>query len=135
MSITPREWKELTESEYWRPEEGTQYNVVMTGWRFERRAYQEYGRDDPSSEKRPTIVMNVVEINGEAQDPPKEFSSSNKALNRLLYQAVVLSEQQGRTYVKLRLFRIDKRNYNVVDLANVDNIVHGKVLPPRTGAY
>jgi hypothetical protein len=130
MSISSQEWKELTESKYWRPEVGKQYHVVMTSWRFERRAFKEEGSRDPNDEeRRPTFVANVTNINGEGMMPPKEFASSNKALNRQMMAAVQLADAQGRGYIKLAISRSDARNYSVVDLALVDAALSRPVTP------
>lgn len=130
MGISTEEWKELTESRYWRPEVGKQYHVILAGWHFERRAFKEQeGAVTRESEQRATLVCSVLNVNGEAQQPPKEFSSSNKALNRMLQAAVLHAESAGRAYIKLAISRSDAKTYSVVDLAVVDRALARPVTP------
>lgn len=126
MSISTEEWKALTESKFWRPEQGKQYQVVLKAWRFEIRKFK--GSEVENAEPRPMFVADVTSINGETQSPPKEFSSANKKLNVQLYEAVKFAEKQGRSYLKLAISRLDKNTYTAVDLVVVDYALAG--LPP-----
>lgn len=101
----------------------------MTDWRFERKAFKQDQNSQPREEDlRPTFVADVTQINGQNQLPSKLFTSSNKALNKLLMAAVIYAERQGRAYIHLALNRSDKNTYGVADLVVVDEIVQR----PRT---
>jgi hypothetical protein len=131
MGITAQEERELTESRFWRPEVGRQHTVVFSDWRFERRAFKQYPDSQPLDEDlRPTFVASVVELDGVSQFPMKEFSSSNRNLNRLLMIAVRSSEEAKRGWVKLHLSRIDKKTYNVIDLCVVNQAMREPVAVP-----
>lgn len=129
--ISPDEERELTESKFWRPEVGKQYQVIMQGWRFERRAFKgDRQRQDPQ-EERPTLVMDVMVIDTIPCRPSKEFSSSNKALNRLLMAAVRYAESKGRSFIKVAMTRSTDRDYTVVDLGMVNDASDPRPAPAR----
>lgn len=134
MGISTDEWKQLTESKFWRPEIGTQTNVVLTGWRFARQAFKQDPNKLPTEEElRPTLVADIVSINGQPQQPAKVFTSSNKALNKQLMECILRAEQNGLAYVRLAISRPEKQTYGVVDLALVDGALRGVPTsrPPR----
>ncbi|CAK0746599.1 hypothetical protein CCP3SC15_1440011 [Gammaproteobacteria bacterium] len=124
MAISEREWKALTESKFWRPDIGRQYKVIMSAWRFEMRTFKEElaSKDACDREPRPTFVAIVTSINGEVQEPPKEFASSNKALNKQLMAAVMLAEKDGRNSLRLAMGRTDAKTYSIIDLGDMNSL-------------
>lgn len=124
MGLSTQDERALTESHYWRPQVGENVTVVFTAWRLELLAFKGNRSNQPQEEeKRPTLVMDVNEINGTKQDPPKVFTSSNKNLNKLLIAAIRNAERQNSVFIKVNLSRVDRQQYNVVDLRLVAQAV------------
>ena len=118
--ITPQQEQALTQSRYFHLEQGEEHTVVITNWRFEEKSF----KNDPTKNKSPTLVMDVISIDG-TRTYPREFNSTNKPLNSLLISAIKLSEKNDSNTIKVRVKRLDKINYDLANMFVVDNIVYG----------
>ena len=118
MSITPEQEKLLTESKYWKPEIGGEHRVRMRNWRVESRKFQN------EETARPSLVLDVMNVDNKDFSPPKEFSTTSQNLCKLLIRAIRLAEQEGRSDIRLLINRIDKKTFNVADLHLVSSLVN-----------
>lgn len=114
MGITQQQWKELTESPFFKFDIGTPVAVKMQNWRYDVRSYK-----DKPEEKVPHFVADVIEVNNVPLMPSKEFASGNRILNKMLMQAVFSAEIANQSHIFVQVQRIDKTHYNLVDLSLV----------------
>lgn len=115
MQLSPEQRRKLTESEFWRPEVGRQVTVTVSGFRYEEQRFKsEHG--DP----RPTLVMDVLALDGYIQRPAKKWTSTNKTVNKALLAAMDQANERGQDYVKVAVLRTDERTYSVVDVHTIE---------------
>lgn len=117
--ITEEQWKTLTESKFWKPEQGKEYRVKMANWRAEKHQF-------PDQPEKLALVFDVNAIDGVELLPVKEFSTSGQNLCKMLMHSIRLAEREGRKELYLVIYRIDKKNYNVADLHLVSTAIGGK---------
>lgn len=118
--ITPQQEQALTQSRYFHLEQGEERTIVCTNWRFEEKSF----KNDTTKAKNPTLVLDVISIDGQ-RTYPREFNSTNKPLNTLLLSAIHLSEKNDSNTIKVRIKRLDKTNYDLANMFVVDNTVYG----------
>lgn len=125
MSLTTEQKKALTESRYYRPEVGETAIVELSNWRYDEQPFR-----NENTERRPTLVMDVVTINGNPQNPPKIWSSQGRATNILLINSIEFAERAGRRTLHLSITRVDKRTYHIVDANIVDDALPARYKAP-----
>lgn len=117
MRITKEQEQLLTESKYWKPEIGRVYLVVMGNWRFE---LKKFVKDNKEGEARPTLVFDIVMMDGNILIPAKEFNTSNKNLCKQLMKLIREAELIGVEIVRCLITRQDNNHYVVDDASKPD---------------
>ena len=108
MVLTPEDKAALTEGKYWKPEIGKKHTIVLSNWRRENRSYM----NDPKNEPKPYLVFDLTSIDG-VLIGVKEFSTSNRALNSMLFDFIEQAERTDQAFFKVTIRRLDKNTYSV----------------------
>lgn len=106
-------WSDF-ESQYWSPEKGKSYEVVLSNWRQETRSY-----DDGKTEK-PVIVFDVLRVDKQAYAPGVKLFATGAQSFAYYAQAIIeraISREEATISVILDYDR-DKK-YHLLDLLRV----------------
>ena len=114
--INPEEWKRLTESKFWKPDQDKEYRVTLKNWRA---TAQQFNKDE---EPTLTFQADVVSINGVPLPDEKIFSTTGKKACRLLKAACDRAESESRVFLSLWVLR-EKNTYQIVDLTVITGAV------------
>lgn len=107
------DWK-LFESQYWSPEKGKPYEVVLANWRMERRSY-----DDEKTEK-PVLVFDVLKVDlTEYALGEKLFVTGALSFATPVKPIILAAEARGETAINLYVEFGKDKQYKVIDLKKV----------------
>ena len=113
-------WKEF-ESPYWSPERGKCYDVVLSKWR------QDVTSWDDGKTSKPVIVFDVLKVDEEEFNPPKQFSTGAVSFASQIRTVIERAEREGKLAVLVYLEYTDEKRYIIRDLSKY----RGENEPPR----
>lgn len=108
----------LFESQYWSPEQGAGYELVLANWRMEYRSY-----DDDKTEK-PVIIFDVLRVDKKEYPVGRKlFVTGASSFAEPARPIIERSEQEGRNTVNIYIEYTKGKQYRVMDMSRVRRIV------------
>ena len=120
--MTEINWKDF-ESQYWSPEKGKGYELVLANWRQEWKTFE-----DEKSEK-PVLTFDVLKIGDEEiKIGEKVFSTGAKSFAGSVKNIILKAEQRGNTAINVYLEYGSDNKYRVLNLLDVRSGVEKSVV-------
>jgi len=106
-------WLEL-EGEYWSPEKGQQYKLVLAFWRAEKRSY-----DEGKTEKT-VIVFDVLKVdNHEIIEGQRKFVTGAQSFASEVRPIIEKAERNNKQAIHVLLKYSKEKRYSLWDLSEV----------------
>ena len=116
--ITNEQRARLTETKFFKVEVGQKVRLVLKEWGYREDTFKEA---DGNVQVIPTLSFIVESINDIKVTVPKEWNSRSKTNNIILLDAIDKAEREGRDFIAVEVFRINKTQYNITDLTSMIN--------------
>lgn len=100
------------QSKYLKMENGRQYDLVLSNWRFERKTF---GAQEQNP--KPTLVFDVLKVNDiEYTIAPLEWSTASPSLAWELKAIIERAENHGKIAISVRIKRTLEGKYFLIDM-------------------